>query len=131
MANRNKKNNNNPDTSPPTPRLFCIRFTLFLLTIALTALSLYFSYTLTTLYNQIQTDSSTIQKLQTQIKDQEKTIDRFNTSITNADVEHHVQHLEMSLNQTEEDLRKSMDEKMVEIETLLDSTVKMLNDTVK
>jgi hypothetical protein len=98
--------------------------------LAITVLSLYFSYTLTTLYNQVQSDTEHISALQTQVSAQKSIIDRFNTSTTNADVEQHVAQLEQSLIQTETDMKHSLDVTTHSIQLLLNSTVDKLDRTV-
>lgn len=117
--------------NPPRPRLCCIRTTLFLLILSISALSTYFSYALIQLYKQVGVDTSTIQSLQNQILDQKAIIDRFNSSVTNADVEQHVQDLENSLNATEEGMEHDLASTTAMIQTLLNATVGKLDQTVK
>ncbi len=129
-ANANSNANVNANTNG-VPRLFCIRTTLVLLILAISSLSIYFSYTLTKLYAQVNVDTSTISTLQSQLNDQKAIIDRFNNSITNADVESHVQELEQSLKDTQENMVHSLDSTTKQIQTLLNSTVDKLDKTVK
>lgn len=96
----------------------------------MTGASIYFSYSLTSLYSQIQQDASNIQALQKQVEEQKITIDRFNNSVTNADVEKHVQELEQSLQRTESEMRQSLDQTTSSIQTLLNHTVERLDETV-
>ena len=113
------------------PRLFCIRVTLFLLALSISLISVYFSYKLTTLATQVQSDNAIILSLQNQIHGQKSIIDRFNTSITNADVEHQVQALELSLHQTEDNMKQSLATTTDGIQHLLNSTVAKLDGTVR
>ncbi len=141
MANRNKKSNGksgggdgrSPNEERPSApsRLFCIRFTLFFLVVALTGVSILFGYSLNALYNQVQSDSATIQSLQGQIANQTAAIARFNMSVTNADIEQHVQQLEDELHQNENEMRQSLQQEKADIQATLDQTILNLNQTVE
>lgn len=134
--NSNSKNKSSPPTTPSNnndsvPRLGCIRLTLVVLVFIVTALSLFFGYEMTTLYNQVQSDAHVIQSLQSQINDQANIVNRFNNSVSNADVEKHVLALETNLIQTEKEMKQSLESTTVNIENLLNRTVTKLDDTVK
>lgn len=140
MAKSNKRNSSstntsiiatNNNTAIQIPRLWCIRSTLTLLVLSVTALSLYFSYSLTTLYSQVESDKAVIESLQSQVKDQAKIINRFNSSVSNADVEKHLQDLELNVQQAEADMKNSLDSTTNSIHVLLNTTVNQLDATVK
>ncbi len=139
MAKSNKRNSSSTNsgtvgtnnTAIQIPRLWCIRSTLTLLVLSVTALSLYFSYSLTTLYSQVQGDKVVIESLQSQVKDQAKIINRFNSSVSNADVEKHLQDLELNVQQAETDMKNSLDSTTNSIHVLLNTTVDQLDATVK
>ena len=141
MANRSKKSHSSSNSggrsssssssASPPPRLFCIRFTLVLLIIALTGASLFFGNSLNNLYGQVQSDSATIDSLQSQIAKQQAIIARFNTSVTNADIQTYVQQLGDELHQTEADMKLSLQQAHDNIELMLTTTVANLNQTVK
>jgi predicted PurR-regulated permease PerM len=127
---KNSNSNSNNNNAPP-PRLFCLRFTLVLLVIFVSLISIYFSYSLTSLYSQVESDTTKIKSLQNQIYDQKSIIDRFNNSITNADVEHHVQLLEESLTHTQQEMKEKLETTTRDIQNLLSNTVNNLNGTIE
>jgi len=130
MASSSSRSSSRSSLRPPV-RLCCIRFTLFMLVVGLTAVSIYFSYTLTSLTAQVQQEQLIIESLQSQVSEQSNIISRFNASVTNADVEKQVSLLESSLQESQHDMETSLQETTEHIDILLNATVNKLDQTVK
>ena len=111
--------------------LFCVRFFILLLLAAISALSVYFYNQLTVLSSQVQQEQTLIHNLQSHTAAQQLIIDRFNQSVTNADVQHKVEHLEESLQLTEQQMKESLETTTAHIQSLLNTTVTKLDTTVK
>lgn len=130
-ASRTKRKNSNGSGNNARPSLLCVRLSIVFLLAAISALSVYFSYTLTLLTVKVQDEQSVITDLQNKLSAQEIVVNRFNESVTNADVKDQVNELEASLKETEADMLHSLDATTASIHALLNSTVQELDDTVK
>lgn len=123
-AARPRSTNNVP------PSLFCVRFFIVLLLVGLGGSFTYLNNYLTELSTALTTESHHVSTLQKQVDDQQIIINRFNQSVTNADVQQHLNELEMSLQSTQQQMQQELASTETNIKSLLETTVTKLDKTV-
>lgn len=106
------------------------RILVLLLLAVLVAGGIYFQSELTEQASQIQSEESTILKLQDVIRGHELVIERFNMSVTNGDVMDQLHDLEHQLKLNQKDLRDEVDQVKVNVDAQLRNTMDQLNRTV-
>jgi hypothetical protein len=110
--------------------LFCVRFFIFILVVGLCCSSYYFNKSLTELSTSLSAETKHVSVLQKQVDDQQVIINRFNQSVTNADVQKHLNNLEKSLLNTQQEMHAELESTETNIKSLLNSTLNKLDTTV-
>lgn len=85
---------------------------------------------MTELSTSLSAETKHVSVLQKQVDDQQVIINRFNQSVTNADVQKHLNNLEKSLLNTQQEMHAELESTETNIKSLLNSTLNKLDTTV-